>query len=85
MRAQQRLRRRTGRRLCRIPPERKLVGDGPSFLDSPVEGDDLLKAQVHVVRFGRGGMGIQLGVCARIDGGEPEPALVLGLWAPERD
>lgn len=50
-----------------------------------MEGDDLLKAQVYVVRFGRGGMGIQLGVCARIDGGEPEPALVLGLWAPERD
>lgn|GEM_PF-2394252 len=66
-------------------PTENWLAMGQVFMDSPVEGDDSLKAQVSLVRFGRSGMGIQLGVRARIDGGEPEPALVLGLWAAPRD
>lgn len=50
------------------------------FADAPVEGDETVKAQLNIVRFGRSGRGIQLGVRARIDGGELEPTLVLGLW-----
>ncbi|MEZ5962051.1 MAG: hypothetical protein R3C30_16755 [Hyphomonadaceae bacterium] len=53
---------------------------GQIFLDTPVEGDDTVKAQLTVVRFGRTGRGIQVGVRARIDGGALEPALVIGLW-----
>ncbi len=66
-------------------PRENWLAAGQVFMDAPVEGDDSLKVQVSEVRFGRSGMGIQLGVRARTDGGEPEPAVVLGLWAPPRD
>jgi hypothetical protein len=55
------------------------------FLDFPVEGDETVKAQLSVVRFGRSGRGVQVGVRARIDGGAPEPALVIGLWGRPDD
>lgn len=66
-------------------PSENWLAMGQVFLDSPVEGDDTLKAQVTVVRFGRSGRGIQLGLRARIDGGDPEPALVIGLWGRPGD
>ena len=66
-------------------PNENWLALGQVFLDSPVEGDDTLKAQMTVVRFGRSGRGIQFGIRARIDGGEPEPALVIGLWGRPRD
>lgn len=66
-------------------PGENWLAMGQVFLDSPVEGDDALKAQITVVRFGRSGRGIQVGLRARIDGGEPEPALVVGLWGRPRD
>jgi hypothetical protein len=66
-------------------PAENWLAMGQVFLDSPVEGDDTVKAQITVVRFGRSGRGIQLGLRARIDGGAPEPALVLGLWGRQRD
>ena len=66
-------------------PSENWLAMGQVFLDSPVEGDDTLKAQLTVVRFGRSGRGIQVGVRARIDGGEAEPALVIGLWGRPRD
>lgn len=55
---------------------------GQVFLDAPHEGEETVKAQVSLVRFGENGRGIQLGVRARIDGGAEEPALVLGFWGP---
>jgi hypothetical protein len=66
-------------------PNENWLAMGQVFLDSPVEGDDTLKAQLTVVRFGRSGRGIQMGVRARIDGGAPEPALVIGLWGRPGD
>ncbi len=55
---------------------------GQVFIDMPREGrgEDYVKAQVSLVRFGESGRGIQLGVRARVDGGGAEPALVLGFW-----
>lgn len=66
-------------------PSENWLTMGQVFLDSPVEGDDTLKAQITVVRFGRSGRGIQVGLRARIDGGDPEPALVIGLWGRPGD
>ncbi|WP_395648051.1 hypothetical protein [Terricaulis sp.] len=57
------------------------LGMGQAFVDSPLDGDDSIKVQASLVRFGADGRrGIQLGLRARLDGGAPEPALVLGLW-----
>jgi hypothetical protein len=58
---------------------------GQVFLDAPQDGEDTVKAQVSLVRFGENGRGIQLGLRARVDGGAPEPALVLGFWGPAAD
>lgn len=66
-------------------PRENWLAMGQIFLDSPVEGDDTLKAQFTVVRFGRSGLGIQFGIRARIDGGAPEPAFVVGLWGRPSD
>ena len=38
------------------------------------------KLQLSLVHFGGDGGGLQLGVRARVDGDDPEPALVLGFW-----
>lgn len=57
------------------------LGMGQAFVDSPLDGDDSVKVQASLVRFGADGRrGIQFGIRARLDGGAPEPALVLGLW-----
>lgn len=66
-------------------PGENWLAMGQVFLDSPVEGDDTVKAQLTVVRFGRSGRGIQVGIRARIDGGALEPALVIGLWGRPGD
>lgn len=53
---------------------------GQVFFDAPHEGDEVTKAQLTVVRFGSEGAGLQIGLRARVDGGDAEPALVIGLW-----
>lgn len=58
---------------------------GQVFLDAPQDGEESVKAQLTLVRFTRNGRGFQLGVRARIDGDDAEPALVLGLWRGPRD
>lgn len=58
---------------------------GQVFFDAPHEGEETVKAQLSLVRFGGNGRGIQLGLRARIDGGAEEPALVLGFWGPAAD
>lgn len=60
---------------------RHWLGLAQLFLDSPERGDQSLKAQLTLVRLGGDGRrGIQFGLRARLDGDEPEPALVLGFW-----
>lgn len=66
------------------PAENWLVM-GQVFFDAPREAEETIKAQITFVRFGESGRGLQLGVRARIDGGELEPALVLGLWGRPGD
>lgn len=56
------------------------MGMAQVFLDAPGYGEDTLKAQLTLVRFGDEGRGVQLGLRGRIDGGGGEPALVLGFW-----
>lgn len=58
---------------------------GQVFFDAPREAEETVKAQITFVRFGESGRGLQIGVRARIDGGEPEPALVIGLWGRPGD
>ena len=54
---------------------------GQILVDAPLDGEDTVKAQFSLVRFGNdGGRGIQFGLRVRLDGGAAEPALVLGLW-----
>lgn len=55
---------------------------GQVFLDAAHEGEETVRAQISLVRFGDNGRGVQLGLRARIDGGAEEPALVLGFWSP---
>lgn len=66
-------------------PSPNWLAMGQVFLDSPVEGDDTLKAQLSLVRFTRSGRGWQIGLRTRIDGDDLEPALVIGLWGRPRD
>lgn len=61
-------------------PNDNWLAMGQVFVDYPRDGEETLKLQFSLVRFGNSGRGIQFGVRGRIDGGEPEPALVLGLW-----
>ncbi len=58
---------------------------GQVFFDAPREAEESVKAQITFVRFGENGRGLQIGVRARVDGGEPEPALVIGLWGRPGD
>lgn len=50
------------------------------FSDVPEGGEDAVRLQLSLVRFGDSGRGIQVGLRTRIDGGGGEPALVLGFW-----
>jgi hypothetical protein len=58
---------------------------GQVFLDAPHRGEESVKAQLTLVRFGGDGGGLQVGVRARIDGGPQEAALVIGLWGRPGD
>lgn len=66
-------------------PTNEWLTMGQVFADSPVEGEDSVKAQISLVRFDRSARGWQIGLRARIDGEHPEPALVFGLWGSPRD
>lgn len=66
-------------------PSENWLAMGQVFSDHPGDGRDTVKAQLTLVRFGESGRGLQLGVRVRIDGGEPEPTLVLGLWGAPSD
>lgn len=66
-------------------PNERWLAMGQVFTDSPVEGDDSAKAQISLVRFDRSGRGWQIGLRARIDGEDAEPAIVIGLWGRPRD
>lgn len=54
------------------------------FMDQPRQGERVVKAQLSLVRFGLHGFGVQLGLRARVDGEDAEPALILGLWGDPR-
>lgn len=56
------------------------LGMAQVFVDAPSRGDDSVKAQLSLVRFGERQRGLQLGVRARLDGDDAEPALVLAFW-----
>lgn len=66
-------------------PNERWLAMGQVFMDSPVDGDDSAKAQFSLVRFDRSGRGWQIGLRARIDGEDAEPAIVIGLWGRPRD
>lgn len=61
-------------------PSENWLAMGQIFIDAPLQGEETVRGQLTFVRFGRSGRGIQVGLRARIDGADPEPALVLGLW-----
>jgi hypothetical protein len=60
------------------------LGMAQVFVDAPRDGEDFVKVQLSLVRFGESGRGLQVGVRARVDGGE-EPALVLSWWGRPGD
>jgi hypothetical protein len=60
-------------------PHERWLAMGEIFYETPREGSESLKLQVSVVRFGRDGRGIQVGLRTRLDGAA-ETALVLGMW-----
>jgi hypothetical protein len=64
-------------------PNDRWLALGNTFLEATATGDNSVKAQASLVRFGRGG-GLQIGVRFRLDGDRREPALVLGWWSPLR-
>jgi hypothetical protein len=53
---------------------------GQVFLDDAGGPNEGVKAQVAIARFGSNGRGVQLGVRARLDGEDAEPALLISLW-----
>lgn len=61
-------------------PSENWLAMGQVFIDAPIQGDSSVKAQFTFVHFGESGRGLQFGVRARVDGGELEPALVVGFW-----
>lgn len=66
-------------------PAENWLAMGQLFFDAPRGGEETVKAQFTLVRFGESGRGLQFGVRARVDGGELEPALVIGLWGRPGD
>lgn len=65
-------------------PGENWLGMAQIFADRRT-GEPAVRMQLSVVRFGRGGRGLQLGVRARLDEGAGEPAIVLGFWGRPRD
>ena len=47
--------------------------------------EENVKVQVSLVRLGEAGAGLQLGVRARLDGEDAEPALIVGFWGRPGD
>ncbi len=66
-------------------PSENWLAMGQVFLDAARDSDESLKAQLTFVRFSRNGRGIQLGLRARLDGDDAEPALVVGFWGRPDD
>jgi hypothetical protein len=62
-----------------VRPHARWLTLGQVFYDSGLHGADTLKGQINAVRFGAAG-GLQAGVRVRLDGGDPDPRLVIGLW-----
>lgn len=62
-----------------VRPRDNWLAMGEIFYDDPKEGDESLKLQLSLVRFGDDGRGIQVGLRTRLDGSE-DVSLVLGLW-----
>jgi len=60
-------------------PRENWLAMGEVFYDAPREGDESLKLQLSLVRFGDDGRGIQFGLRTRLDGGA-ETSLVLAFW-----
>lgn len=57
------------------------LGLAQVFVDGARYGDETVKAQLSLVHFGSAGRGVQVGVRARVDEGDAEPALVLAFWS----
>lgn len=66
-------------------PRENWLAMGQIFYDAPRDGDEVVRAQLTLVRFGENGRGIQIGLRSRIDGGPQEAALVVGLWGRPGD
>lgn len=65
-----------------VRPAEQWLAMAQVFYDDQDDGGSTVKGQLSITRFGRSGRGFQLGVRVRLDGEDPEPALVLGYWAP---
>lgn len=61
-------------------PDQRWLAMGQVFLDAPREGDQAVKVQLSLVRFGTEGQALQFGIRTRLDGGASETAFVLGFW-----
>lgn len=63
------------------------MGMAQAFVDGRAgeNYEENVKLQLSLVHFDRRGGGLQLGVRARVDGGDLEPALVLGFWGRRDD
>jgi hypothetical protein len=66
-------------------PGERWLGMAQLFYDGPLDGDESVKAQLTLVRFSDRGRAIQIGVRARVDGEDPEPALIVSFWGRPGD
>lgn len=66
-------------------PNETWLALGEVFFHGPEDSEESFKAQLSIVRFGRDGRALQLGVRARVDGEDAEPALVVGVWGRPGD
>lgn len=63
--------------------ERKWLLLAQAFDDRNLHGTETVKVQISAVRFRRT-RGVQVGVRVRVDGADPEPAFIIGVWRRER-
>lgn len=61
-------------------PAEHWLGMAQLFVDAPIDGRETIRGQVSLVAFGANDRGIQIGIRARLDGEDAEPALIIGLW-----
>lgn len=61
-------------------PNERWLALGQVFHDGALGGEDTVKLQLSLVRHHAMGRGLQIGLRSRIDGGPPEPAVVLAFW-----